>query len=81
EAERLNEIPKELPLYIFAGDQDPVNNKLEALHVLLNRYQQAGLNNVSHRFYEGYRHEMLNERNRDVVTADLLQWLGANLST
>ncbi|MGI9284901.1 MAG: alpha/beta fold hydrolase, partial [Pseudomonadales bacterium] len=42
EAERLNEIPKELPLYIFAGDQDPVNNKLEALHVLLNRYQQAG---------------------------------------
>lgn len=79
QASRLRDIPKELPLYIFAGDQDPLNNKLEALHILLQRYRQAGLKNVSHRFYAGFRHEMLNEKNRDAVTADLLQWLDANL--
>ncbi len=79
DADQLKKIPHDLPLYMFAGDQDPVSNKLEALHILLDRYQQAGLSNVSHRFYEGYRHEMLNERNRDAVTSDLLRWLDANL--
>lgn len=79
DVEQLKKIPRDLPLYIFAGDQDPVSNKLEALHVLLDRYQQAGLSNVSHRFYAGYRHEMLNERNRDAVTEDLLTWLDENI--
>ncbi len=79
EVDQIKNIPRDLPLYIFAGDQDPVSNKLEALHVLRDRYRQAGLSSVSHRFYEGYRHEMLNERNRDAVTDELLQWLQANL--
>lgn len=81
DVEQLKKIPRDLPLYIFAGDQDPVSNKLEALQVLLDRYRQAGLDKVSHHFYAGYRHEMLNERNRESVTDDLLQWLDENLQS
>ena len=34
-----------------------------------------GLTRVSHKFYEGARHEVLNETNRDEVTRDVLDWL------
>ena len=39
----------------------------------------AGLEQVSLRLYADGRHEMLNESNRDEVTADLLAWLNATL--
>jgi alpha-beta hydrolase superfamily lysophospholipase len=72
-------IPQQLPIHVFAGDQDPINQQLAALHELLRRYRDAGLQRVSSRFYAGGRHEMLNETNRDEVTADLLAWLGQAL--
>ncbi|WP_421931645.1 alpha/beta fold hydrolase [Phenylobacterium sp.] len=68
-------IPKDLPLYIFVGDKDPINRDLELLHPLVNRYRDAGLTRMEVKIYEGGRHEMLNETNRDEVVADLLAWL------
>ncbi|WP_310539082.1 alpha/beta hydrolase [Phenylobacterium sp.] len=68
-------IPKDLPLYIFVGDKDPINRDLELLHPLVNRYRDAGLTRMEVKVYEGGRHEMLNETNRDEVVADLLAWL------
>ena len=72
-------IPGDLPLYVFAGDKDPVNQNLSALHELLRRYAAAGMRRVSSRFYAGARHETLNETNRDEVTQDLVAWLDANV--
>jgi alpha-beta hydrolase superfamily lysophospholipase len=46
---------------------------------LLFAYQQAGLREVSHRFYPGARHESLNDTNRAEVIADLLGWLSRKL--
>ena len=68
-------IPKDLPLYIFVGDKDPINRDLELLHPLVNRYREAGLTRMEVKVYEGGRHEMLNETNRGEVVADLLAWL------
>lgn len=68
-------IPKHLPIYIFAGSRDPVSGNLAGLRQLLGAYEAAGLTNVSHKFYEDGRHEMLNEINRDEVTRDLIAWL------
>lgn len=71
--------PRNLPIYLFAGDQDPINGQLQGLHALEAIYQQAGFGNVSTRYYENGRHEMLNEINREEVTADLIKWLDANV--
>lgn len=71
----LARIRKDLPIYIFAGDQDPVNQHLEALRPLAARYRAAGINDVVEKYYPGGRHEMLNELNRDEVSDDLLDWL------
>ena len=67
-----------LPLYVLVGSDDPVNGGGAALDPLLDRYRAAGLD-VTLRRYEGGRHEMFNETNRDEVVADLVDWLDANL--
>jgi predicted N-acyltransferase len=38
-------------------------------------YAQAGLTDVTHHFYQGARHEIFNDTNRDEVTRELLFWL------
>lgn len=68
-------IPKELPVYVFAGAADPINANVTGLEQLLRAYRDAGLHNVQHHFYPDGRHEMLNEINRDEVTANLIAWL------
>jgi len=71
----LARIRKDLPIYILAGDADPVNGKLEGLKLLAQRYRTAGLRDVTERYYAGGRHEVFNETNRDEVMADLLGWV------
>ncbi|NIB42198.1 alpha/beta hydrolase [Pseudomaricurvus alkylphenolicus] len=74
------QIPKQLPVYLFAGDKDPVNGNLSALFTLIDHYAAAGIEHIAHDFYPGGRHEMLNEINRDEVTDNLLTWLHNALS-
>jgi alpha-beta hydrolase superfamily lysophospholipase len=68
-------IRKDLPIYIFVGDKDPVNQDLELLKPLVDRYREAGLTDLEVKVYPGGRHEMLNETNRAEVVADLAAWL------
>jgi alpha-beta hydrolase superfamily lysophospholipase len=72
---RLERIRKDLPIYILAGDADPVNQHLDHLRPVAERYRAAGLRDVSEKYYPEGRHEMFNEINRDEVMADLLRWL------
>lgn len=76
----LARIRKDLPIYIMAGDADPVNHNLEWLAPLAARYRAAAIARVTEKYYRGGRHEMFNETNRDEVTRDLLEWLRAVIS-
>jgi len=67
-----------LPVYVFVGDEDPINNRLAGILPLIERYRAAGLD-VTFKVYPEGRHEMLNETNRDQVVADLLAWLNAHI--
>jgi len=71
----LNNLPADLPMYLLTGDSDPVNDNLRWFFPLMERYRRAGLVDVSCHVYGGARHEMLNETNRDEVTAHLIAWL------
>jgi alpha-beta hydrolase superfamily lysophospholipase len=68
-------VRKDLPVYLFSGDHDPVNAQLAHFHPLVQRLREAGLTDVQARVYAGARHEVLNETNRADVTADLRSWL------
>lgn len=73
--EHLAKVRSDLPLYVAVGAQDPVGGQGALAPVLVDRHREAGLTDVTLRVYEGARHEILNETNRDEVVADLLSWL------
>ncbi|WP_428630090.1 alpha/beta fold hydrolase [Sphingopyxis sp.] len=70
DASRIAAIPKDLPIWIASGDEDPLYSMLGAVEPLIDRYRAAGLTVDAH-IYPGARHEILNEINRDEVVADL----------
>jgi alpha-beta hydrolase superfamily lysophospholipase len=65
-----------LPVYIAAGELDPVNGGLTLLTPLTDRLTEAGLTDVTVVTYPGARHEILNETNRDEVIGSLIEWAG-----
>ena len=72
-------IPHSLPIYLFSGSEDPVSGMGQGVKDLVKAYRAAGLNAVTYRLYEGGRHEMLNEVNREEVYTDTLHWLDEHL--
>jgi alpha-beta hydrolase superfamily lysophospholipase len=76
---RLRQIRQDLPIYVFSGSEDPVGQQLEGVRLLIDRYHQAGIRDINHHFYQGGRHEMLNEINRGEVQTNLLLWISAAL--
>jgi len=71
----ISRIRTDLPIYILAGDKDPINHNLEFLRPLAERYRAAGIANVTEKYYPDGRHEMFNETNRAEVLGDLLSWI------
>lgn len=67
------------PIYLFAGAEDPVGMNGQGIIRLKELYEKRGVSDVEYRLYPGGRHEMLNEVNRDQVTADILNWLDQHL--
>jgi alpha-beta hydrolase superfamily lysophospholipase len=73
--ERLRGIRPDLPCLFMAGDMDPVNRRLEGLRTLESWWRAAGVQRIDTLYYAGGRHEMLNEINRDEVSADIIEWI------
>jgi len=72
-------IRRDLPLLVVSGSDDPLAGGGQLVEVLGQRYRDAGLVDVTVKLYDGARHEILNEINRDEVTADVVAWLDAHL--
>ena len=65
-------IRKDMPIYVFSGERDPVGANIKGLIADL---KGAGFTKLTTRIYPGARHETLNELNCDEVTRDLIAWL------
>lgn len=77
--ENMSRINKEMPIYIFAGDKDPVGNFGEGIINLRNKLKEFGVKNVEYKLYKGGRHEMLNEKNKVEVMNDTISWMLKNI--
>lgn len=69
--------PKDLPILMISGTDDPVGNFGKTVKQAYNAYQQAGLTKVRMKLYEGMRHEILNEIGREEVYEDIKEWVTA----
>lgn len=72
--ERLSSIRKDFPILIAVGSEDPVSDKAKNAERLYFTYRDHGLN-VSYKVYDGARHEILNETNREEVYKDFLDFI------
>ena len=77
--ENLCRIPESLPIYIFAGDKDPVGYNGKGIISLFNCFKGLVINDVSYKLYKDGRHEMLHEYNKDEVISDLVLWLNKRI--
>lgn len=75
----IDRIPKELPLYFIAGEQDPVGNYGKNVRRIAALYKKAGIEAVSLKLYPDDRHEILNETDKMQVYEDILDWLNAQI--
>lgn len=75
EQENLKLIPKDLPMIFLSGDMDPVGNFSKDVIKAFNIYKNLGMKNISMKLYNGDRHEILNEIDREQVYEDILLWI------
>lgn len=71
---------KDLPVYLYSGDKDPVGNYGKGVRAVYDLLMEAGVEDVTLRLYPGGRHEMHNETNREEVFQDLISWCDTRLS-
>jgi alpha-beta hydrolase superfamily lysophospholipase len=76
---RMENIPKNLPVYLFSGENDPVGSNTKSVLGLIELYKEQKIQDISYKFYKNGRHEMLNEINKSEVMTDIGKWIEAHL--
>ncbi len=74
--ELLENIPKDLPILVTSGKEDPVGDYGVATEKMFHMLQDDHhLINMELKLYDGMRHELQNEPNHQVVYDDQLAWI------
>lgn len=76
--ENLNKIPKNLPILLVAGKNDPVGLMGQGVKRLQASLKDVGIKKVNMILYNNARHEILNEINKEEVYSDILEFLDRN---
>ena len=71
----IEKIPKKLPIFMVAGDADPVGEYGKSVQSVFETYKQAGVEDIRLKLYAGDRHEILNELDKETVYTDIYNWL------
>lgn len=75
----MKKIPSSLPILFVTGEEDPVGDYGKTIRALASDYKNNGVKVVDTKFYEGYRHEILNEEISERVMDDIVSWIGSNV--
>ncbi|MBE5884247.1 MAG: alpha/beta hydrolase [Lachnospiraceae bacterium] len=73
--ENLEKIPKELPILMVSGAEDPVGDCGEGVKRAYASLEDVGLTNMELKLYEHDRHELLNELDRTMVMENIYDWI------
>ena len=71
----MRRIPKDFPMLIISGANDPVGGYGKGVQKVYKKYKQAGMNDITINLVKGARHEILNETNREDIHKILGLWL------
>ncbi len=67
--------PKDLPLLLISGEQDPVGDRGRGVKKVYWAYKKSGVEDVTMNLIPEGRHESLNEINKDEIYTYLTDWM------
>ncbi len=73
--ENLRKMPKNLPVFFIAGEEDPVGDYGVGVRKAYADFEKTGMERLQVKLYPGDRHEILNEKNKEQVYDDIYPWI------
>ena len=73
-------VSKDLPILLLSGQMDPVGQYGKGVQEVYDRLKAAGIKDLGIKLYEGCRHEILNETNKETVYRDILEWINQHIN-
>ncbi|MEN9895146.1 MAG: hypothetical protein RIR97_998 [Pseudomonadota bacterium] len=80
-SEMLGRLPKNFPVHIVGGDEDPASNFGKGMIWLSERLNTFGFTNVTSTVYAKTRHETLNDTVQNQAMADFADWCDRTVQT
>lgn len=77
----IKNINPNIPIYIQGGSMDPVSDMGKGLYSLKKQYDDLGVLDVRLTVYDGARHEILNEKNKEEVYNNTWDFIASVLSS
>lgn len=77
--ENLEKIPKDLPILVVSGENDPVGEFGKGPATVADIYRETGIRDVTLKLFPNDRHEILNELDRETVDRYILNWIEARM--
>lgn len=73
-------VPNNLPILFISGEDDPVGDMGKGVRAAATLLRENGIVHVDEKLYEGKRHEIHNESNKDEVYDYVATWIENTLS-
>lgn len=71
----IDDTPKELPILLLSGDEDPLGNYGKGVRKLEDIFHSLDFRDVQSVLFRGARHELCHELNREEVFEIVIDWL------
>lgn len=78
--DKLDKMPKHLPVFFLAGEDDPVGDYGKSVEQIYQSFKEIGMENVQIKLYPKDRHELLNEVDKEDVYGDIYRWILQRIS-
>ena len=77
--EHFASFPRRLPTLVISGKDDPVGNYGKGVRWVYESLKRRGVKNLTLKLYEGARHELFNEREREKIVNEMAEWIGETI--
>lgn len=71
---RAAKMPKELPLLVLSGDEDPVGDNGKGVRRFVAMLKKIRMKNIACTLYPESRHELINDLDKEQVMEDIRNW-------
>ncbi len=80
-SEWFQKVPGDMPVYIVSGGDDPVSAYGKYTNRVFKKLSRKKDADISMKIFEGDRNEILNEKDKDIVYQNILEWLNIHIKS